>query len=228
MRSRVLVCVVVAALAIAPCASATIFLHEDFELSIVSGWSRVGQVNGVWGPSLWHHDDNRQVSGDFSIAYNTGSPAYNYNIGHNWGLYASPWVDLSSATDLQLDFQSWLHVEGVSMFGARDRTGMASVAYQVQGDSWYQLSVDPQAAPERQWNLVHADLSWLAGEALPVKIGFLFDSINPIENIQEGWYVDDVVLYDSSTPPVPEPSTWLLLSTGLIGVGAACRRRFLG
>ena len=227
MRMNVLVIAVAAALAIAPCASGTIFLHEDFENGVVADWARVGQISGAWGPSLWHHEDFRQVSGVYSIAYNTGSPTYNFNIGHNWGMYMSPWVDLSSATDLQLEFYSWLDAEGDPTFGGRERSGQASVMYTVLGDPvWYPLPVDPHSMPEEQWNFFHTDLAGLAGEPLPTRIGFLFDSLDAVDNLYEGWYVDDVTLFDSATPPIPEPSTWLLLSTGLLGVGAACRRRF--
>jgi hypothetical protein len=49
-----------------------------------------------------------------------------------------------------------------------------------------------------------------------------------IEDSCEGWYLDDLLIHDGETPPIPEPSTWLLLSTGVLGVGAAARKRFFG
>lgn len=228
MKCRVFVCAVAALLVVVPCASGTVFLHEDFETSMTADWSAAGMINGVWGASLWHHEDYRSMSPTHSMAYNTGSPAPDFNVGYNWGVLMSPWVDLSSAADLQIEFYSWLDVEGMPTLGAGGRSGFASVVYGVSGDdTWYPLPLDPHSQPEEQWNYFHADVSGLlAGQVLPVKIGFLFDSLDAVDNTFEGWYVDDVRLYDSGCePPIPEPSTWLLLSTGLLGVGAACRRR---
>ena len=60
------------------------------------------------------------------------------------------------------------------------------------------------------------------------RLGFYFDTIDASFNDYEGWYIDDLRIHDGETPPIPEPSTWLLLSTGLLGIGAAARRRFFG
>ena len=53
-------------------------------------------------------------------------------------------------------------------------------------------------------------------------------TVDDFDNDYEGWYLDDLTIHDGETPPIPEPSTWLLLSTGLLGVGAAARKRFFG
>jgi hypothetical protein len=61
-----------------------------------------------------------------------------------------------------------------------------------------------------------------------VKLGFGFDSVDEYNNNYEGWYIDDVLLTDGETPPVPEPSTLILLGTGLLGAGAVLRKRVRG
>ncbi|MBD3348301.1 MAG: PEP-CTERM sorting domain-containing protein [Candidatus Eisenbacteria bacterium] len=58
------------------------------------------------------------------------------------------------------------------------------------------------------------------------RVGFYFDTVDWMFNEYEGWYVDDVLVHDGQAPPIPEPSTWLLLSTGLVGAVPFVRRKF--
>ncbi len=96
---------------------------------------------------------------------------------------------------------------------------------QAEALPWVPLFPDIQAFEQSQWNHLGADLSMLAGMD-HVRVGFYFDSIGPLFNSGEGWYLDNVQLAgETCQSPIPEPSTLLLLGSGLLGLGAVVRRR---
>jgi len=212
------IAIMAAALLLAGTASATVFLHEGFEAG-APGWEAFGEINGQFG-SLWHIEDHRAYEGTYSAAYNTGDPDYGYDVGFNWGLAASPWLDLSDATSVELDFYSWLDTDDCPL-----PLDITLVMIQADALPWLPLFPDIQVFEQSQWNHLGADLSSLAGMD-HVRVGFYFDSIGPIFNSGEGWYLDNIsVTGETCGSPVPEPSTLLLLGSGLLGMGVVVRRR---
>lgn len=227
MRYLLTIGLVAALVMTAGTASGVVFLYEDFEGEITDWWKTTD--------SLWHIETYRSHSGSHSAAYNLGGdPNYTYNTGGtNWGYLFSPVVDITGASALYMDVWSWLETENAPGDTAYywDVAKVAvydpSFAYEFGFDD-----MDVNFYPHSQW--VHLESP---DDAKPMfdfygvtqfRLGFYFDTVDAIGNDYEGWYLDDLRIHDGEAPPIPEPSTWLLLSTGLLGVGAAARKRFFG
>jgi hypothetical protein len=62
---------------------------------------------------------------------------------------------------------------------------------------WHTL-VDPSLVVEQQWHQVVLDISGYRGQAL--NFGFGFDSMDPLHNDYEGWYLDDMAVVAHGVP----------------------------
>ena len=225
---RLLTAGLVAALLLgASAASGTVFLNEGFEGDVSNWW--------VTADCLWHPETYRSHSGSWSAAYNNGgNPDYTYNTGSsNWGYLYSPVVDITGASELYMSVWSWLETENAP----GDTSYMWDVARVAVYDPSFNYEfgfdeMDFNYFPHSTW--VHAESEEDVKPTFDFygvsqfRLGFYFDTGDAIGNDYEGWYLDDLYIHDGETPPIPEPSTWLLLSTGLLGVGAAARKRFFG
>jgi hypothetical protein len=228
MQRLLTVVTTVAILLVATAAFGTVFLYEDFE-TMPAGWQETGSHG------LWHLETYRSVSGSQSAAYNWGgaaAPYPTYNTGSiNWGtLYSAP-VDVTGASAVYFDVNSWLHTE--------NGPGWTSYGFDLARIGVYDTFLNPVFVfgPDINYfaHSVWMHISspnfkpWLDSSAVSqFCLGFHFDTVDANLNDFEGWYLDDLRIHDGETPPIPEPSTWLLLSTGLLGVGAAARKRFFG
>lgn len=231
MRTALAVVAAAAVLLVASVASGTVFLYEDFESGPPADWWQSGT------PGLWHVESYRSVSGGWSAAYNwtpAAAPYPTYNTGDwNYGTMYSAAVDVAGASAVYFDVWSWLETENPD-YTYDPSFDMAKIGvYDVAFNPVFQFAPDINDFTHATWlHLASVDFkSLLDSHAVSqFRLGFYFDTVDAMYNDYEGWYLDDLRIWDGedTPPPIPEPSTWLLLSTGLLGVGAAARKRFFG
>ncbi len=226
---RLLTVVLTAALLFgASAASGTVFLYEDFESPLVDWWQ-----SGSHG--LWHLDTYRSAGGNYSAAYNlptAGAPGRTYNTGiSNYGTMYSAAVDVTGASAVYFDVYSWLQTENADYTPAPWFDLAVIGVYDVAMNPVFAFGPDINGFRHSMWEYLSSNDFKPVLDSYAVsqfRLGFYFDTVDALANDFEGWYLDDLTIHDGETPPIPEPSTWLLLSTGLLGVGAAARKRFFG
>ncbi len=155
---------------------------DDMESS-ESGWTSDG---------LWHHETYRSSSPISSYAYNTGYPDYTYSTGaSNFGSLTSPMINLSDLDSATLSFGYLYQTEGAGTYWDQRKVqigvdGIFTDLALLSGDQML------------QWNTHIVNISSYTGQD-NIQIKFFFDTKDNIANNFEGWYVDDVLVYDQSS-----------------------------
>ena len=164
----------------------TIVFDDNME-SGPSLWTTAGN------PGLWHLSTHRSNSPNTSYYYGIDG-VWNYDTGtSNSGTLTSTAINLAGSTDALLTFNEWSQVESFTSF---DRT---RVQVSTDGVSW--VTVFESHGTNNAWVKETVDLTPYVGGNINLR--FWFDTIDPIANTFEGWYVDDVqvVVTPSGAPP---------------------------
>ncbi len=157
---------------------------------------------GTFDDGLWHRSSGRGGqaghSGTFSMYYGQGEgPAGggDYSTGsQNSGFLISPAINLPATGPLSLSFSYFLETEGFAPpFDVADVTVVVSSATTVASNTFNLLD------PSIGFQTISVDLSSFVGQS--IQIQFSFDTGDAALNNFEGWYVDDVTIVQSGTPP---------------------------
>ncbi len=181
---------------------------DDMEIAPALGMA-------YWDPEgLWHQVDSASPfpewnSFDSSWWYGQDATGDHETGGQNFGMLASPPIDLTGASFAGLGFMDWY--DGDTWWNARQ------IKISVDGGDWQTIdTMDNMATPLRAWTHHSVNLDAYIGHV--VKIGFWFD-LGQFGwggmNAPNGWYIDDIVI--DITPPEPPTNTTASLSeTGYI------------
>ncbi|MCK4757951.1 MAG: hypothetical protein KAS67_05835, partial [Thermoplasmata archaeon] len=180
---------------------------DDMELGLVPGissWDTYG---------LWHRVDagdiaappwNLSNSGDWSQWYGQDlSGDHDTGGARNFGMLASPPIDLTTASVAGLGFEQWY--DGDTWWNMRQ------IQVSVDGGDWQTVDTLDNMVMPRTW--LHHSVNLDAYTGHVVRIGFWFD-LGQFGwggmNAPNGWYIDDVSI--DITPPAPPENTTAALS----------------
>lgn len=179
-----------------------IFIFQDQVEGGTNGWTVSGS-DGQGGGSLWHQSTRRFTSSGNAWYYGLESNG-TYNTGAaNQGTLVSPPIDLSSAQDPVLQFQTFLETENNVNYDK------ATVSISSDnGNTW--TTVWNKTTTNGSFVNESIDLSGYAGQTILLR--FHFDTVDAVFNDYEGWFVDDISVVQSGVP--------LAAPTGLTVQGA--------
>ena len=159
-------------------------LHDDME-NCQAEWT----ADGLW------HKSNHQSNSPNTAWYYGIEGAWNYSTGAiNSGTLTTA-VDLTGATGGDLTFSYWREVEYWST-GNYDRTSV-EVSYDGDGGPWTPVwQMDSSDPSQATWKQASVPLN-----PGMVNIRFSFNTVDNQFNTSEGWYVDDVHVTPTGSPP---------------------------
>jgi subtilisin family serine protease len=182
-------------------------------------------VNGWTASGLWHQSTLRSYSPSTSWYYGDEATR-TYDTGAaNSGTLTSPVIDLKRATHPVLIFREWREIEDVgATFGdsAVVQVGTGPKKWDTVSTSQFSTAIDPTNWQYRaaalgwnvpvqsplgtpQWVSRAVDLSAYVGKT--VQLRFLFATGDAAFNDFEGWYIDNVNVFDAAVPSVPSVSS---------------------
>ncbi|MGK7891490.1 MAG: S8 family serine peptidase [Leptolyngbyaceae cyanobacterium] len=148
---------------------------------------------------LWHLSTGRGNqsghSGDDSLYFGTGegpNGGGNYNVGATAGRVTSPMIDLTAVAGAELTFNYVLTTEKVATFD------VAKVLVAIDGGEFEAIATNSDILqdPTEGWIAATLDLGDYVGHEIQVQ--FDFDTNDNLANNFEGWYIDDVVVNETS------------------------------
>jgi subtilisin family serine protease len=170
-------------------------------------------LNGWTASGLWHQSTARASSPTMSWYYGLEA-THTYDTGAaNSGTLTSPVIDLRGSTHPVLIYREWRQVEDVNTLDhalvqistqpyhnwetlaqSELSTSLDPLNWQgrLSGLGWSLTLQSPDNTP--QWVSRALDLSAFEGKRIQVR--FVFDTTDAAFNDYEGWYVDDVNVYD--------------------------------
>ncbi len=175
-----------------------VFFFDDVEKGDY-GWTATG---------LWHSSARKPYTNSPTRSWYYGrEDTGNYNTGaRTTGSLISPEISLCQAVSPVLTFWSWYRTEpddprtGINEANEYDKKYIDISANNFNNYTRYQLTVPGN--PMGTWQQISVPLSSYSGQA--VKIRFVFDSIDGVNNTDEGWYIDDIKVSGTSTFPLNE------------------------
>jgi subtilisin family serine protease len=176
-----------------------------------------GGSNGWTASGLWHQSALRSNSPTTSWYYGDEATR-TYDTGAaTSGLLTSPVINLKNAVHPVLIYREWRQVEdgAADPFTdvARVQVGTGPNRWDTVSQSWFSTAVDPLNWQDRgallgwtghlrsdlsepQWVSRSVDLSAYVGQKVQVR--FAFAAGDALFNDYEGWYVDDLAVYDTA------------------------------
>jgi hypothetical protein len=182
----------------------TIIFSEDFESGTLGNFTASGVVNTY----TWTNTINRGADPGHSATGSAyfGNPAlFDYNSGIQEGaLLTSNAINLSTASNATLSINYFLETEQFATYDiAQVRVSTDAVSYTTLADNQAVLGqlMDGTGA----WQSLVLDLSGYIGNAT-VYIQLDFNTIDGFGNAFEGFYVDDITVYENSNAPIQHTS----------------------
>ena len=140
--------------------------------------------------------------GTYICSYYTWMPADYLVATHNMGNLTTPNIDATGATVLAVTFWHLLYGEPDTPLIDVD-TGHIWV-HNVTNDTWHRITSDPYDHTDSSWVKETLDLSAFAGKI--IQLEFRFDTVDRLNNMWLGWFIDDITVYGRIVPPILPPA----------------------